>query len=197
MRKEGAQKPDQTALEPLIYVIRRQRVILDADLARLYGATTKRFNEALRRNQDRFPEDFAFRLTQVEFANLRAGSRCPQPTDSTLDKAMWSQFATTYSRRRRMIDRPWAFTEHGALMAANILRSERAMRMSVYVIRAFVRLREEASLRMGLLKRLAEIDNTLITHDSALRDLYQKLLPLLSPPPDPPRRRIGFHVDNE
>jgi hypothetical protein len=110
---------------------------------------------------------------------------------------MWSQFATTYSRRRRIVDRPWAFTEHGALMAANVLRSERAISMSIYVIRAFVRLREEAAARVGFLKRLAEIDSTLLAHDDALRDIYQKLLPLLAPPPDPPKRRIGFHTENE
>jgi len=82
-------------------------------------------------------------------------------------------------------------------MAANVLRSERAIRMSIYLIRAFVRLREEAVARMGLVKRLAEIDRTLIAHDHALRDIYQKLLPLLAPPPDPPKRRIGFHADGE
>ena len=197
MGEEGLRKPGQMALEPLIHLIRRQRVILYADLAQLYGATTKRFNEALKRNQDRFPEDFAFRLSEAEFANLRAEPRHPQPADSTGDKVMWSQFATTYSRRRRLIDRPWAFTEHGALMAANVLRSERAVAMSIYVIRAFVRLREEAAIRMGLLKRLAEIDNTLIAHDHALRDIYQKLMPLLVPPPDPPKRRIGFHTNDK
>jgi len=184
-------------LEPLIYSVRKQRVILDADLARLYGVSTKRFNEALKRNRSRFPEDFAFRLSDVEFVDLRARPRHPQPSDSTENKSMWSQFATTYSRRRRIVDRPWAFTEHGALMAANVLRSERAIHMSIYVIRAFVRLREEAAARVGFLKRPAEIDSTLVPHDDALRDIYQKLLPLLAPPPDPPKRRIGFHMGNE
>ena len=82
-------------------------------------------------------------------------------------------------------------------MAANVLRSERAVRMSIYLIRAFVRLREEAVARIGLLKRFAEIDKALIAHDHALRDIYQKLLPLLAPPSDPPRRRIGFHADGQ
>lgn len=92
---------------------------------------------------------------------------------------------------------PWAFTEHGALMAANVLRSERAAKTSIYVIRAFVRLREEAAADEVLLKRLAEIDTTLLAHDNALRDIYHKLLPLLVPPPDPPKRKIGFHPDVE
>ena len=194
---ESPKAIEDRTLEPLIYLIRAQRVILDADLARLYGVTTKRFNEALKRNRGRFPEDFAFRLIEAEFAELRSRPQHPQPADSTRDKSIWSQFATRYSRRRRVIDRPWAFTEHGALMAANVLRSERAIRMSIYLIRAFVRLREEAVARMGLVKRLAEIDRTLIAHDHALRDIYQKLLPLLAPPPDPPKRRIGFHADGE
>ena len=91
-----------------------------------------------------------------------------------------------------MTYRPWAFTEHGALMAANILRSKQAVHMSVYVIRAFVRLREALAANAAILKRLAEIDRSLLQHDAALRDIYRKLLPLLQPP-DPPKRRIGFH----
>jgi hypothetical protein len=154
-------------LEPLIFRIRRHRVVLDADLARLYGSTTKRFNEAFRRNRHRFPADFAFQLTPAQFATSRE-----QAVDSS--RLNWSQFATSSSAHRGRRYLPWAFTEHGALMAANILRSDRAVQMSVFVVRAFVRLRE---------------------HDSALRDVYQKLLPLLQPPADPPKRAIGFHSD--
>ena len=91
-----------------------------------------------------------------------------------------------------MAYRPWAFTEHGAVMAANILRSERAIHMSVFVVRAFVRLREHIAANQAILKRLAEIDRTLLQHDTAVRDLYKKLLPLLQPPPERPKRRIGF-----
>ena len=82
-------------------------------------------------------------------------------------------------------------------MAANILRSERAVRMSVFVVRAFVRLREQVAANTAILKRLAEIDKTLLEHDSALRDVYKKLLPLLQPPADPPKRRIGFQTDDD
>jgi len=181
-------------LEPLIFTIREQRVLLDADLARLYGVSTKRFNEAFKRNRQRFPADFAFELRNEEFNALR---RSPQAFDSMSEKKMWSQFATTSSRRRRATHRPWAFTEHGALMAANILRSERAVQMSVYVVRAFVRLREQVAANSAILKRLAEIDKTLLQHDTALRDVYQKLLPLIQPPPAPPKRRIGFHTDED
>jgi hypothetical protein len=89
---------------------------------------------------------------------------------------------------------PYAFTEHGALQAANVLSSPRAVAMSVYIIRAFVKMREEQAANAAILKRLAEIDRTLLQHDTALRDIYQKLRPLLAPPPDPPKREIGFHI---
>jgi hypothetical protein len=187
------------ALEPLIFSIRGHRVMLDADLARLYGVSTKRFNEAFKRNRQRFPADFAFQLTAAEFANLRsqiATSR-QQPDDLQADNTNWSQFATSSSRHRGAVYRPWAFTEHGALMAANILRSEQAVQMSVFVIRAFVRLREQVAANAAILKRLAEIDRTLLQHDASLRDIYRKLLPLLQPPPEPPKRRIGFVTGEE
>lgn len=182
-------------MEPLILEIRGHRVLFDAELARLYGVSTKRFNEAFKRNRARFPADFAFRLTTAEFERLRSrlAPTTPHLSDSLGD--MWSQIATT--SRRRHGHRPWVFTEHGALMAANILRSEHAVQMSVFVVRAFVRLREQVAANTAILKRLAEIDKTLLEHDSALRDVYQKLLPLLQPPADPPKRRIGFHADND
>ena len=91
-------------------------------------------------------------------------------------------------------DRPWAFTEHGAMMAANILKSERAVEMSVYIIRAFMKMRAELVRTQDLAKRLAEIEKTLIGHDAGLRDLYHKIRPLLLLPPEPKRRQIGFHV---
>jgi hypothetical protein len=164
-------------LEPLIFRIRGRRVVLDADLARLYGVTTTRFNEAFRRNRHRFPGDFAFQITADELENLRSQIAISslQSTDSPKDSSRRSQFVTASHGGRRYL--PWAFTEHGALMAANILRSEGAVRMSVFVVRAFVRLREQVAANLS--------------------DLYRKLLPLLQPPADPPKRRIGFHTDND
>ena len=187
------------SLAPLIFAIRGHRVILDADLAQLYGATTKRFNEAFKRNRARFPDDFAFRLTTAEFMNLRSQFATLKRQQAQLKREIvnWSQFATSSASHRSAIYVPWAFTEHGALMAANILRSEQAVRMSVYVIRAFVRLREELAANAAILKRLAEIDRTLLQHDAALRDIYRKLLPLLQPPPEPRKRPIGFHTGSE
>ncbi len=192
-----AKPPDITIL-----TVRDQKVVLDADLALVYGVTTKRLNEQFRRNRKRFPKDFAFQLTAEEFESLRSqaatlnaatGKRSKIATASS-DATMWSQIATTSPKRRRKTHRPWAFTEHGALQVANILRTNRAIAMSVYVIRAFIELREKVAANSAILKRLAEIDKTLLLHDSALRDVYEKLLPLLSPPPEPPRRQIGFSV---
>jgi hypothetical protein len=182
------------ALDLLIFVVRGHRVMLDADLARLYGASTRRFNEAFRRNRSRFPGDFAFQLTGPEYAGLLSGFATSGSQAGQLNR---SQFATGSQKHRDPRFRPWAFTEHGALMAANILRSERAVQMSVYVIRAFVRLREHVAANTAILRRLAEIDRTLLQHDVALRDIYRKLLPLLQPPPDPPKRRIGFHSGDD
>jgi hypothetical protein len=170
------------ALEPLILTIRNQRVILDADLARLYRVATKAFNQAVKRNADRFPKDFAFQPTDAEMKLLRS-----QIVTSSSEA---SESATSSHGGRRY--RPWAFTVHGAVMAANILHSERAIQMSVFVVRAFVRLREHVAANAAILKRLAEIDRTLLEHDTALLDLYEKLLPLLQPLPDPPKPCIGF-----
>jgi hypothetical protein len=175
-------------IERRIYSIRGVRVILDANLAVLYGVSTKRLNEQFRRNRKRFPDDFAFQLTAEETAALRSQIA----TASDKPSVLRSQFATSSFHGGRRY-RPWAFTEHGALQAANILNSANAVHMSVFVIRAFVKMREHLATNAAILKRLAEIDKSLLVHDSALRDIYRKLLPLLSPPPDPPRRKIGFH----
>jgi hypothetical protein len=125
-----------------ILTIREQKVVLDSDLAAVYGVTTKRLNEQFRRNRKRFPEDFAFQLTAEEFAALtsqiatldegtpRGETKRSQSATTSSSSAMWSQFATTSRKRRRKTHRPWAFTEHGALQAANILRSERAIAMN-------------------------------------------------------------------
>ena len=182
---------------PRIIRVRGQRVVLDADLARLYGVPTRRFNEAVKRNRARFPQEFAFQLTPEELASLRSLNVASSSQDADLaeNNRNRSQIATGSQKHRDPRYRPWVFTEHGALMAANVLRSTRAIHMSVFVIRAFIRLREQAAANSAILQHLAEIDATLLQHDSALRDIYQKLLPLLQPPPDPPKRRIGFHPE--
>ena len=194
-----------------ILTIREQKMVLDSDLAAVYGVTTKRLNEQFRRNRKRFPADFAFQLTADEFESLRSqiatldegtpGRETKRSQIATSSKsaghaelANWSQIATSSGKHRGKAYRPWAFTEHGALQAANILRTDRAIAMSVYVIRAFIEQREKLAANAAILKRLAEIDKTLLEHDTALREIYQKLVPLLSPPPEPPRRQIGFQA---
>lgn len=183
----------QSASDPLsgrIHTIRGQRLVLDADLARLYGTTTKAFNQAIKRNAARFPKDFAFQLTKEEFVHLKS-----QIVISKGAAPMWSQIVTTSKpQRRRLSSLPWVFTEHGAVMAANVLRSPKAVAMSVYVVRAFVRMREELMTSAVILKRLAELDKKLVTHDVVLRDIYEKLRPLLAPLPEPPRKEMGFHT---
>jgi len=186
---------NSTFIEERIFTIRSVRVILDSDLAALYGVSTKRLNEQYRRNRKRFPRDFVFQLTAKESAVLR--SQIATTSAQTIDPRRLgvnrSQIATGSQKHRDPRLRPYAFTEHGALQAANILNSPDAIRMSVFVIRAFVKMREQLATNAAILKRLAEIDKTLLVHDSALRDLYQKLLPLLTPALPPPRKQIGFH----
>jgi hypothetical protein len=168
--------PAQT-IAPLIRSIRGTRVILDSDLATLYGVETRALNQALKRNQDRFPQDFVIELTREEILGI-------SQTVISLRKLKFSK-------------QVHAFTEHGALMAASILNSPRAVAMSVYVIRAFVKMREDVAANAAILRRLAEIDKTLLVHDAALCEVIQKLRPLLEPAPVPPKPEIGFHVKDE
>lgn len=187
--------PAPDPLAGRIFTIRARRVILDADLAKLYGTTTKAFNQAIRRNSSRFPEDFAFQLKTDEFEALRSQIVTSPANHPEGTKANRSQFVTgSEGRHRNLGHRPWAFTEHGAVMASNVLRSRKAVAMSVYTVRAFVRMKEELTNSAVIFRRLAEIDKKLVTHDVILRDIYEKLRPLLAPPPEPPRKEIGFHV---
>lgn len=187
------------AVDSLILTIRGHKVLLDADLAKLYGVQTKALNQAVKRNEDRFPEDFRFQLSPAELAGLRShvAASSSQGTDPKGDISNRSQIVTGSQKHRDPWIRPWVFTEHGAIMAATVLNSREAVAMSVYIVRAFIRMREQLVVNAAILKRLAAIDKTLLQHDAALRDIYHKLLPLLQPPPDPPRRRIGFIRDDE
>ncbi len=133
-------------------------------------------NEQVKRNADRFPDDFMFRITPDEWEEVRR---------------LRSQNATLRRGQHRKYP-PYAFTEHGALMAANILKSKTAVSMSIYVVRAFIRMREELTSRRDLEKRLDQIEKILLVHDTQLKDLFDKIRPLLLPPPDPPRKPIGF-----
>ena len=166
---------------PRIHTIRRQRVVLSTDLALLYGVEPKRLVEAVSRNPDRFPSDFCFILTREEFANLK------------------SQIATSSSGHGGARKPPTAFTEHGCLMAATLLRSEKAVQMSLYLVRAFVQMREQISSNLGVLKRLAEIDKKLLEHDVVLREVVERLSPLLNPSADEDgakKPKLGYHRGN-
>ena len=180
---------------PQIYAIRRGKVVLDADLAKLYGVPTFRFNEAIKRNEKRFPEDFRFQVTVDEVESLRSQSVILK---SETAGGLRSQIAIlkTGGRGQHRKYLPWVFTEHGALMAANILRSEQAVQMSLYLVRAFVALREQVAVNLGTLRRLAEIDKKLLEHDVVLREVLERLQPLLNPPPPPKKPLIGFHPGN-
>ena len=173
MSKPKAQVPTEEITRAILF-LRGHRVLLDSELASLYGATTKRFNEQVRRNRKRFPADFMFQLTAEENSSLR------------------SQFATLKPGRgqhRKYL--PSAFTEHGAIMAATILDSPRAVEMSVYVVRAFVQLREMLASKTALVRKLNELDGKLKNHDEAITAILSAIRELMNPPP-PKRRGIGF-----
>ena len=161
--------------------------MLDSDLAMIYSVTTKQLNQQLKRNRNRFPEDFAFQLTAQEFANLNS-----QIATSSLR----SQFVTSKRRGGRRY-RPWAFTEHGAIMLASVLNSEVAVQASVRVVRAFVKLREMIAANAQLAAKLKELERRFDSHDESIANLFAALKQLLEPSEPPKKREIGFHVREE
>ncbi len=169
-----------------IFFVRDEKVMLDSDLARVYGVKTKALVQAIKRNKDRFPSDFVFQLTASEYNCLKSQIAISK------EVGMRSQFVTASKRNIRYL--PYAFTEHGALMAANVLNSKRAVAMSVYVIRAFVRLRTVFLDNQILQERLREIEGVLLEHDVQLEDVYEKIkqLFLLSKK----TKAIDFHHGN-
>jgi hypothetical protein len=165
-------------VERLIHIIRGQRVMLDSDLAAIYGVTTKHLNQQIRRNLDRFPTDFAFQVSREEFEIMR------------------SQFVTASKRNIRHL--PWAFTEHGAIMLASVLNSPLAIQASLRVVRAFVYLREQLTSTKELARKFAELEQRLDTHDESIATLFEAIRQLLEPAEtDQPRREIGFHVKEQ
>lgn len=192
-----AETPDaihfQANIETRIQLIRGKKVLLDADLAFLYSVTTKRFNEQVKRNLDRFPADFMFQLTSEENTNLRS------------QNATSNQSSKQRGGRRYL---PFAFTEHGAIMAATILNSPRATQVSVYVVRAFVQLREllvsnrELVLRLNELEKKAELmalqsETNQYHNQEQFKKILQTLRELMAPPALPTKRPIGFVTPDE
>jgi hypothetical protein len=176
MNEQTAVLPPED-IERLILVVRGQKVLLDADLARLYGVTTKRLNEQVKRNRDRFPERFLFQLAADEKSEVVA----------ICDHLKKLRFSPVL---------PYAFTEHGAIMAATVLNSPRAIQMSIYVVEAFVRLRELLALNRELAQTFAELERRVVTHDGQIQALFEAIRQLMTPTEEP-RRQIGFHMKDE
>ena len=188
MKPKKVVAPD---IDSLIIEVREQKVILDAGLASIYGVPTKVFNQAIKRNAERFPQDFMFRLTLDEAQTAHR---------------LRSQFVTL-KRGQHLKYLPYAFTEHGAIMAANVLRSPRAIQMSVFVIRAFVKMRSALKDTRELAQKLSaleqELKGRLDLHEAAIVDVLQRIMRILDPPPkpppppQPPRPQIGFHIKED
>ncbi|MGA9494464.1 MAG: ORF6N domain-containing protein [Terriglobales bacterium] len=160
-------------IEPRITILRQQRVIVDTALAEIYGVTVKRLNQQVNRNRSRFPADFMFQLKARDFAALRL------------------QFATAKKGRGGRRSLPYVFTEHGAIMAATVLNSEQAVHMSVFVVRAFVRLRATLAANKELVSKIEEVEEHLAQHDGSIQEIVRLIKKLMEPPPTR-QSKIGF-----
>lgn len=160
-------------IEQRILLIRGEKVIIDADLAEFYGVPTKRLNEQVKRNKDRFPKDFMFQLFPGEKAEVVAN--CDHLSKLKFSKAL-----------------PYAFTEHGAIMAASVLNSLRAIEVSVFIVRAFVKLRRTIAEHKELARKIAQFERRMAEHDEQILSLVQAIRQLMKPEPPPKKRRIGF-----
>jgi phage regulator Rha-like protein len=174
--KSGAVIPDE-ALINKIFLLRNQKVMLDRDLAELYGVEARRLREQVKRNIERFPDKFMFKLTEEEAENMVSQNAIPS-------KKFLGGFL------------PYAFTEHGVLMLANVLKSERAMQMSIRIIEVFVKMREMLLTHKDILLQLEKIETKLTAHDEDIQLIFKYLKQLLNPP-QPPRTKIGFRRKNE
>lgn len=163
-------------IEHTILWIRGHKVMLDTDLAELYGVTTKRFNEQVKRNKERFPEDFMFQLTKEEAGFLR------------------SQIATSNKGRGGRRYLPYAFTEHGAIMVANVLNSTRAIQASIQVVRAFVRMRQLLASQKGLMQKILDMEKK---YDRQFKVVFDAIRALMAPPDSGVKRLIGFRSGRE
>ena len=166
-------------IERSIHVVRGQRVMLDADLAGLYEVTTSALNQAVKRNAERFPEDFAFQLTQQEFT------------------ALISQIVTSKVGRGGRRKRPWVFTEHGVAMLSSVLRSPKAVQVNIEIMRAFVRLRRLMATPGELVEQLTRLAQTVELHDEQIAGIIEVLRQMMEKPPDKPTRRIGFYASRK
>src|SRR5665213_3727863 len=168
------QVKEMTRIESLILSIRGLRLMLDSDLAKIYGVNTGALNQALKRNIRRFPDDFAFQLSSQELEIL-------------ISQIVIS--SRNYGGRRKL---PWVFTEHGAIMLASILNSEQAVEMSVSVVRAFVLMREQLTANKELAQKLSELESRVSGHDESIQNLFEAIRQLVEPPLPEDRKQIGF-----
>jgi len=168
-------------VERSILLIRGRKVMLDADLAELYGVPTKVLNQAIKRNWQRFPQDFMFQLDEQEVASMR--SQSVTASDGT-------------ASRRNIRYLPYAFSEHGVIMAASVLNTQRAMEMSVYVVRAFVRLRELVGANKEIIAKLDQLERRIVGHDKAIISLFDAIRQLMKIE-DKGRKAIGFQVEED
>ena len=192
-----------------IYLLRGQKVILDSDLAQLYGVASKVLNQAVKRNQERFPEDFMFQLTRSETLHLKSQFVTPseQSAGNQPLSKNWSQFVTssstdrgrsrsqfvTLKRGKNIKYRPYAFTEQGVAMLSSVLRSERAVKVNIAIMRAFVKLRETLETNRELARKFTELEKHVGKHDEEIAAIIDAIRQLMAPP-EKPRREIGFHV---
>lgn len=185
-----------------IYIIREQKVMLDFDLAILYEVVTKRLNEQVKRNTERFPIDFMFRLTSKEWQIIwsQFATASSQDVDSQNSINMRSQFATSSQKKRNTVITPYAFTEHGVTMLASVLKSERAVKMSIAVVRAFIELKKNALQYNDILEKIENLKSHLGVHDTQLNSIYEAIENLLDDKTEKElkenawknRKRIGF-----
>jgi phage regulator Rha-like protein len=164
-------------IESKIYLIRSQKVMLDRDLADLYGVETKKLKQAVKRNRDRFPEDFMFELNKEEFSNWR------------------SQFVTSNSDKIGLRWKPFAFTEQGVAMLSSVLRSKRAIQVNISIMRAFVKLRQILSAHKELSQKLKELEQRMDGYDSKIQVIFEAIRKLMAPP-EKHKQRIGFRAEN-
>jgi hypothetical protein len=170
---------DVQEIERHILVVRGQRVLLDSDLGQLYGVPTKALNQAVARNTERFPEDFAYQLTVQEFTDLK------------------SQFVTSKTGRGGKQKLPWVFTEHGVAMLSSVLRSPRAVQVNIAIMRAFVRMRRLLATPGELVAQLNQLAESVQLHEEQIKTIADVLRRMMEPPPASPKRKIGFHTSIE
>lgn len=182
-------KPENVA--PLVFLVRGEKVMFDADLAKLYGVTTKALNQALRRNRNRFPVDFAFQLTKREHELIRSQivTGSAQDVETEGPPGNWSQIVTSSQKHRGTAYRPYAFTEQGVPMLSSVLRSARAVEVNIAIMRTFVQLRRLMDTNRDLARKIEALEKK---YDEQFAVVFEAIKQLIAPP-EPSKKQIGFH----